>query len=56
MQTYTPVDKEKIIKLIDSRIEYFSGGESMKSLSECFSDEKVVNELKKLKKTILMTK
>lgn len=43
---------QKIIDLIDSRIEYFSGGESMKSMNESFSDEKVVDELKKLSQEI----
>jgi hypothetical protein len=44
--------KQRLINYIDSRINYFSGGDEMKSLNESIRDEMFVRELNNMKKTI----
>ena len=44
--------KERLINYIDTRINYFSGGDEMKSVNESIRDEIFVEELKKMKKII----
>lgn len=44
--------RQSLINYIDSRINYFSGGDEMKSLNESIRDEIFVKELEKMKKII----
>jgi ABC-type uncharacterized transport system ATPase component len=44
--------RQRLIKHIETRINYFSGGESMKSLREISTDRDIVKELEQLKKII----
>lgn len=46
------MNKEKLIEYLNSRIEYYSGGEEMKSLNETISDYKIIGELKKIIKNV----
>jgi hypothetical protein len=44
--------RERLINYIDTRINYFSGGDEMKSMNESIRDEIFVKELKEMKKII----
>ena len=44
--------RERLINHINTRINYFSGGEEMKSISESVTDSFIVKELESLKKII----
>jgi ABC-type uncharacterized transport system ATPase component len=44
--------RQRLINHIETRINYFSGGEEMKSLREISTDRDVVKELESLKKII----
>ena len=44
--------RQRLINHIETRINYFSGGEEMKSISESISDSFIVRELESLKKII----
>lgn len=44
--------RQRLINHIETRINYFSGGESMKSLREISTDRDIVKELEYLKKII----
>jgi ABC-type uncharacterized transport system ATPase component len=44
--------RQRLINHIQTRINYFSGGEEMKSISESISDSFIVKELESLKKII----
>ena len=44
--------KQRLTNYIESRINYFSGGDEMKSMNESIRDEIFVEELKNMKKTI----
>lgn len=44
--------RERLVNYIDSRINYFSGGDEMKSMAESIRDEIFVRELKEMKKKI----
>ncbi len=44
--------RERLMNYIDTRINYFSGGDEMKSISESVTDSFIVKELESLKKTI----
>ena len=44
--------RERLINYIDTRINYFSGGDEMKSMNESIKDEIFVKELEKMKKVI----
>jgi hypothetical protein len=44
--------RERLINYIDNRINYFSGGDEMKSMSESIRDEIFVKELEEMKKII----
>lgn len=44
--------RQRLINHIETRINYFSGGESMKSLIEISTDRDIVKELEYLKKII----
>jgi ABC-type uncharacterized transport system ATPase component len=44
--------RQRLINHIETRINYFSGGEEMKSLREISTDRYVVKELESLKKII----
>lgn len=44
--------RQRLINYINSRINYFSGGEEMKSLNESIRDEIFIEELKNMKKII----
>ena len=41
-----------MIEILDERIEYYSGGEEMKSISECVCDERIVKELQHIKELV----
>jgi transcription antitermination factor NusG len=43
------MNKQKLIELIENRIEYYTGGESMKSMNEHFCDERIISELNYIK-------
>ena len=44
--------RERLINYIDTRINYFSGGDEMKSMNESIRDEIFVKELEEMKKVI----
>jgi hypothetical protein len=44
--------RERLINYIDTRINYFSGGDEMKSMNESIRDEIFVKELEEMKKII----
>ena len=44
--------RQRLINHIETRINYFSGGESMKSLREISTDRDIVKELEWLRKII----
>jgi hypothetical protein len=44
--------RQRLINHIETRINYFSGGEEMKSLREVSTDGYIVKELESLKKII----
>jgi len=44
--------RERLINYIDTRINYFSGGDEMKSMNESIHDEIFVKELEEMKKII----
>ena len=44
--------RERLINYINTRINYFSGGDEMKSMNESIRDEIFVKELEKMKKII----
>ena len=44
--------RERLINYIETRINYFSGGDEMKSMNESIHDEIFVKELEKMKKII----
>lgn len=44
--------EEEIIELINSRIEYYTGGEELKSLNESICDSRIVDELESIKEKI----
>jgi len=44
--------RERLINYIDTQINYFSGGDEMKSMNESIRDEIFVKELEKMKKVI----
>jgi hypothetical protein len=44
--------RQRLINHIEIRINYFSGGEEMKSLREISTDRDIVKELESLKKII----
>jgi len=44
--------RERLINYIDNRINYFSGGDVMKSMNESIRDEIFVKELEEMKKII----
>lgn len=44
--------RERLINYIDTRINYFSGGDEMKSMNESIRDEIFVEELEEMKKII----
>ena len=44
--------RQRLINHIETRINYFSGGEEIKSLREISTDRDVVKELESLKKII----
>jgi ABC-type uncharacterized transport system ATPase component len=44
--------RQRLINHIETRINYFSGGEEMKSLGEISTDRDIVKELESLKKII----
>jgi len=41
-----------MIEILDERIAYYTGGEEMKSISECICDERIIEELKLIKNLI----
>jgi len=47
------MNKTDIIKFLDERIQYFTGGDEMKSMAESCTDEHIVNELKKVRDFII---
>jgi len=44
--------RERLVNYINTRINYFSGGDEMKSISESVTDSFIVKELETLKKII----
>ena len=46
------MSKIKIIKILDDRIHWYTGGEELKSISECVCDTRIVDELNLIKKRI----
>jgi len=44
--------RERLINYIETRINYFSGGDEMKSMNESIHDEIFVKELEEMKKII----
>jgi hypothetical protein len=44
--------RQRLINHIETRINYFSGGEEMKSLREISTDRDIVKELERLRKII----
>jgi len=44
--------RERLIDYINTRINYFSGGDEMKSMNESIRDEMFVKELEEMKKII----
>lgn len=47
------MNKSEIIKYLDERIQYFTGGEEMKSMAESCTDEHIVKELKAVRSFII---
>ncbi len=47
------MSKEEIIELINERIEYYTGGDEMKSISESVGDSRIISELNDIKNKIL---
>jgi ABC-type uncharacterized transport system ATPase component len=45
--------RQRLINHIETRINYISGGEEMKSLREISTDRNIVKELESLKKIII---
>ncbi len=45
--------KKKVLKLLDDRINYYTGGEEMKSMHESVCDSRIVDELNQIKETLL---
>jgi hypothetical protein len=43
------MNKTNIIKYLDERIQYFTGGDELKSMAESCTDEAIVTELKKVR-------
>lgn len=48
------MSNEKLIEYIDKRIEYFTGGEEMKSMREIYSDKSIVDELILIKNLLII--
>jgi len=46
------ISKKKIIKYLDKRIGWHSGGESAKSMNEIITDDCIVTELQLMKKNL----
>jgi len=44
--------RDRLINYIDTRINYFSGGEEMKSIGESVTDSAIIKELEEMKKII----